>query len=82
MQNYRSSFTPPLPSARDAARKKALTEGKGGVKLRTAMDEALNLTTTQQKTFDDLRQAIQQATREYREKLQEVVQNSSEEDPS
>lgn len=68
--------------ARDAARKKALTEGKGGVKLRTAMDEALNLTTTQQKTFDDLRQAIQQATREYREKLQEVVQNSSEEDPS
>ena len=68
--------------ARDAAKKKALAEGKGGVKLRTAMDEALNLTPDQKKKFNELRQAIQQATREHREKLQEVVQNSSKEDPS
>jgi len=68
--------------ARDAAKKKALAEGKGGVKLRTAMDQALNLTTTQQKKFNELRQAIQQVTRERREKLQEVVQDSSEANPS
>ena len=68
--------------ARDAAKKKALAQGKGGVKLRTAMDQALNLTTTQQKKFNELRQAIQQVTRERREKLQEVVQDSSEANPS
>ena len=68
--------------ARDTARKKALAEGKGGVKLRAAMDEALNLTPNQMKKFNELRQAIQQATREYREKLQEVVQDSSEANPS
>jgi arylsulfatase A-like enzyme len=67
--------------ARDAAKKKALAEGKGGVKLRIAMDEALNLTPTQKKKFNELRQAIARVTREHRENLQEVVQNSSEANP-
>lgn len=68
--------------ARDAAKKKALAEGKGGVKLRTAMDEALKLMPAQKKRFNELRQAIGQETRERREKLQEVVRNSSKEEPS
>ena len=46
------------------------------------MDEALNLTPNQMKKFNELRQAIQQATREYREKLHEVVRDSSEANPS
>lgn len=62
--------------ARDAARKKALDEGKGGVKLRTVMDEALNLTPDQKKKFDELRLAIGQLTREQRRKLQQIVQDS------
>jgi arylsulfatase A len=62
--------------ARDAAKKKALAEGKGGVKLRTAMDAALNLTPDQKKKFNELRQAIGQLTREHRQNLQEVVQDS------
>lgn len=57
--------------ARDAAKKKALAEGKGGVKLRTAMDTALNLTATQQKEFNELRQSIGQLTREHRQILQD-----------
>jgi hypothetical protein len=58
--------------ARNAAKKKALAEGKGGVKLRTAMDEALNLTPTQQKHFNELREAIRQLTRSHREELETV----------
>ena len=46
------------------------------------MDDALKLTTTQEKTFNELRQAIRQLTREYREKLKAVVQNTSEVNPS
>ena len=61
--------------ARDAAKKKALAEGKGGVKLRTAMDAALNLTPAQQKKFNELREAIGQLTREHRQKLDEFLRN-------
>ena len=60
--------------ARDEAKKKALAEGKGGVKLRTAMDQALNLTPTQQKTCDALREALRQLTRQHRENLENTVQ--------
>ena len=62
--------------ARDAAKKKALDEGKGGVTLRTAMDVALNLTPDQKKKFDELRLTIGQLTREHRQKLQKIVQDS------
>ncbi len=62
--------------ARDAAKKKAIAEGKGGVKQRSAMDKALNLTSSQQKTFNALRVAISQLTRQHRQKLQEIVQDS------
>lgn len=62
--------------ARDAAKKKALAEGKGGVKLRTAMDAALDLTPDQKKKFNELRQAIGRFTREHRQNLQKVVQDS------
>jgi hypothetical protein len=67
--------------ARDAAKKKALAEGKGGVKLRTAMDAALNLTPDQKKKFNELRQAIGQLTREHGQKLQEIVQDSEKAEP-
>lgn len=60
--------------ARDAAKKKAIAEGKGGVKLRIAMDESLNLTPTQQKRFAELRERIRQLTRQRRESLNKVVQ--------
>jgi len=62
--------------ARDVARKKALQEGKGGVKLRAAMDEALNLTPMQEKRFTDLREAIGRLTREHRQNLQKIQQDS------
>jgi hypothetical protein len=62
--------------ARDEAKKQALAEGKGGVKLRTAMDKALNLTSSQQKTFNELREAIRHLTQQHREKLQEIAQDS------
>lgn len=61
---------------RDIAKKKALAEGKGGVKLRAAMDAALNLTPDQKKKFNELRQAIGQLSRELRQRLQETVQDS------
>lgn len=58
--------------AREAAKKKALAEGKGGVKLRTAMDAALELTPTQQKQFTELREAIRQLTRSHRAELEKI----------
>ena len=58
--------------ARDAAKKKALAEGKGGVKLRTAMDAALELTPTQREQFIKLREAIRQLTRSHQAELQKV----------
>jgi hypothetical protein len=58
--------------ARDTAKKKALAEGKGGVKLRAAMDQALNLTPTQQKTFNELRQTLGQLTRSHRAEIEKV----------
>ncbi len=62
--------------ARDEAKKQALAEGKGGVKLRTAMDKALDLTSSQQATFNELREAIRQLTQQHREKLREIAQDS------
>ena len=59
--------------ARGQARKKALAEGKGGVKLRTAMDEALNLTHAQQKKFNGVRQALGQLTRSHRAELDKML---------
>ena len=58
--------------ASDAAKKKALAEGKGGVKLRTAMDKALDLTPTQQRQFNELRQKMGQLTRSHRAELEKV----------
>ena len=59
--------------ARDVTKKKALAEGKGGVKLRNAMDEALNLTLPQQKQFTELRETIRQLTRSHRAELAKVL---------
>jgi hypothetical protein len=62
--------------ARNTAKKKAIAEGKGGVKLRSAMDEALHLTSDQKKWFNEVRQAIGQLTRDHRQKLNEILKNS------
>jgi hypothetical protein len=60
--------------ARETAKKKALADGKGGVKLRTAMDKAPNLTPTQQRHFNELRQKLGELTRSHRAELEEVRQ--------
>jgi arylsulfatase A-like enzyme len=59
--------------ARDVARKNALAEGKRGVKLRAATDEALMLTPAQEKEFKDLREAIRRLAREQRQKIEAVL---------
>ncbi len=64
--------------ARDQARKKALAEGKGGVKLRTVMDAALNLAPAQQKTFNELRQSLGQLTRSHRAELDKMLRDLDE----
>jgi arylsulfatase A-like enzyme len=61
--------------ARDAAKKKAVAEGKGGVKLRTAMDTAVKLTPAQQKKVNELRQAMKQLTSAHRGELKEAQRN-------
>ena len=53
--------------ARDAARQQAIADGKGGVRLRKAMDEALKLTPSQQPQFERLRTQIRDMTRKLRE---------------
>lgn len=68
-QQLEELLTDEQKQARDAAKKEALAEGKGGVKLRTAMDAALNLMPAQQKQFTELRETIRQLTREHRRKL-------------
>lgn len=58
--------------ARDVARKKAVADGKGGVKLRTAVDAALKLTPAQRKKFNELRRALGQQSRSHQARLQEA----------
>ena len=60
--------------ARDAAKQKAVAEGKRGVKLRSAMDAALDLTPALQKQFTELREAIRQLTLAHRRSLEKIDQ--------
>ena len=66
MKQLEALLTDEQKQSRAKAKKQALAEGKGGVKLRTAMDAALNLTPEQKKKFTKLRQEISQLTRELR----------------
>ena len=59
--------------ARDAARKRALEDGKRGMALRKSVDAAVTLADEQKKQLADLRQAIAKLTREYRGRLRELL---------
>jgi hypothetical protein len=59
--------------ARGAGQKKALAEGKKGVKLRAAADAAANMTDEQEKQVAKLRQEIAKLSRERRAKVAEIL---------
>jgi arylsulfatase A-like enzyme len=71
-------FTDEQKQARDAAKKKALGEGKKGPALRAAADAAANLTDEQKKQMQDLRQALGQLVREYRAQQLETSKGTNE----
>lgn len=64
-------------AARRAGQKKAIAEGKKGVRLRAAADAAANMTAEQKKRVKDLRQEITQLARQRRAQMQSIVQKSS-----
>jgi len=68
-----SVLTNEQKQARTAAKKKALEEGKKGMALRKAVDAAAKLTEEQKKQLTSLRRAMAKLTREYREKLRDVL---------
>jgi arylsulfatase A len=59
-------LTPQQKQAQTAAREEAVAEGKGGVAVRRAMDQALKLSPDQKKQFNQLRKEISDLTRQLR----------------
>jgi hypothetical protein len=71
-------FTDEQRQARDAAKQKALEDGKRGMALRAAVDAAANLTDEQKEQLQNLRQAMGKLIREHRAQQPETSKGINE----
>lgn len=73
---HQGRYTAKQKQAVEAAKRKAIADGKKGVALRTILDAAADLTEEQQKQLAELRREIGHLTREHRERLNDVPKDT------